>query len=160
MGIPVGAAIHDLSADLFGLPMELHGHRIQIVPWFGLWLEIPEAVDPTDQCSAVFIGIGLPGVRRDIPDRQADSTIIGLVGMGRMGNAIGKKRRFSSVDFKVDGEVFVDSADFLPPGQHVVIMVRVFMSKIRPNVTAGQHPHAPALHGGGRKGYPDRDESV
>ena len=57
MGIPVGAAIHDLSADLFGLPMELHGHRIQIVTGFGLWLEIPEAFYATDQRSAVFIGI-------------------------------------------------------------------------------------------------------
>ena len=160
MGVPVSAPIHDLSADFFGFSMEFHRNRIQIVTRFGLWFEIPEAVDSANQRSAVFIGIGLPGVRRDIPDRQADSTIIGLVGMGSMSNAIGKKRRFSRGDLKVDGKIFVDSADFLPPGQHVVIMVRVFMSKIRPNVTAGQHPHASALHGGGRKGDPDRDESV
>ena len=48
MGFPVSAAIHDLSADLFRLPMELHGHRIQIVPGFGLKFEILKAVDSTD----------------------------------------------------------------------------------------------------------------
>ena len=48
MGIPGSAATHYLFADLFGLRVELLGHRIQIVPGFGLRLEIPEAADATE----------------------------------------------------------------------------------------------------------------
>ena len=74
-------------------------------------------------------------MRGNIPNGETNSPVIGLIWMGRMGDAVGKQRCFSSVDFKVYDATFIYVGDLLTACQHIVIVIGLFMRQIRASVT-------------------------
>jgi hypothetical protein len=71
-------------------------------------LEMAEAIRPPHQRRAILLAHFLADVRRQVPDRKTDATIVGMIGMGTVENLHVVQRHLARLQREIDGAFGID----------------------------------------------------